>query len=152
MIKKAVIFLWSHRIQFSKYFIVGVGAVILDMGSLILLKTYLVISAVEAVILNQVIVLAYVFYLNKHWAFKEQGRTGRQMLRFAVVVAFDYLFSVAAMYVFNDHLKFDYRLVRLASIAIAVCWNFFLYKYWVYVNDKPVFQAENPDKPPTDNL
>lgn len=132
MIKKTSKFLWSHRVQFSKYFIVGVGAVILDMGSLILMKTYLGISPVVAVILNQVVVLAYVFYLNKHWSFKGKGETHRQMIRFFIVVGIDYLFSVAAMYIFYERLRLDYRLVRLASIVLAVSWNFFLYKYWVY--------------------
>jgi putative flippase GtrA len=132
MIKKTVKLLWSHRIQFFKYFIVGISAVILDVGSLILIKTYLGISPVKAVILNQIIVLAFIFFMNKHWSFKEKGETRRQIFRFGIVVAFDYFFSVAAMYVFNTRLGFDYRLVRLASIALAVSWNFFLYKYWVY--------------------
>jgi putative flippase GtrA len=39
------------------------------------------------------------------------------------------------MYVFNHGFGFDYRLVRICSIALMVSWNFFLYKYWVYKPD-----------------
>jgi putative flippase GtrA len=136
MIKKALKFFWSHRVQFSKYFIVGISAVVIDMITLVIFKEYLGIKPVIAVIINQALLIFYVFYMNKHWSFKEKGGTRRQMMRFSVVVAFNYCFSVAAMYAFNHKLNFDYRLVRLASIALAVCWNFFLYKYWVYASDK----------------
>jgi dolichol-phosphate mannosyltransferase len=137
MIKKTLSYFWSLRAQFIKYFIVGIGAVILDISSLIFLKESLGMTPFVAVIANQAIVLVYVFLLNKYWSFKGTSWSHRQVIRFAIVVIFDYLFAVAAMYVFNHQLNFDYRLVRLASIALAVSWNFFLYKYWVYADLQP---------------
>jgi len=133
MAKKIIIFLWSHRVQFSKYFIVGVSAVALDMASLIFFKEYLGIKPMIAVIINQLFIIFYVFFLNKHWSFKEKGETHRQIVRFFIIVGFNYCFSVTAMYILNHRLNFDYRLVRLGSIILAVSWNFFFYKYWVYV-------------------
>jgi putative flippase GtrA len=145
MIKKTLTFFWSHRVQFSKYFTVGVSAVVIDMISLIFLKEFLGIKPVIAVIINQVFIIFYVFLLNKHWSFKEKGETHRQIIRFFVVVVYNYCFSVAAMYIFNHKLNFDYRLVRLGSIILAVSWNFFLYKYWVYAAEKKILPAqENP--------
>jgi predicted neutral ceramidase superfamily lipid hydrolase len=61
-----------------------------------------------------------------------------------LVVLGDYLFSIAAMYVFNDRLGIDYRLVRIASIALAVSWNFFLYKYWVYEEGAQASVGQQP--------
>jgi len=136
MIKKTAKFFWSLRRQFAKYFITGIIAVILDMSSLIFLKEIWHFPAVIAVVANQAFVLVFVFLMNKYWSFKEHALTHRQLFRFSLVVAFNYSFSVAAMYVFNHHFNFDYRLVRLASIILAVSWNFFLYKYFVYAGKK----------------
>jgi putative flippase GtrA len=138
MVKKTLAFFWSHRVQFSKYFIVGISAVVIDMATLIFFKEYLGIKPVIAVIINQVLLVFYVFYMNKHLSFKEKGETHRQMIRFFVVVTYNYFFSVTAMYIFNHRLNFDYRLVRLGSIILAVSWNFFLYKYWVYAAEKKI--------------
>lgn len=144
MVKKTLNFFWSHRLQFSKYFAVGISAVVIDMVSLIFLKESLGINPIVAVIINQIFIIFYVFLLNKHWSFKEKGETRRQMIRFIVVVAYNYCFSVVAMYIFNYRLNFDYRLVRLSSIILAVSWNFFLYKYWVYaVGKKIISTSEN---------
>jgi putative flippase GtrA len=148
MIKKVTKILWAHRVQFSKYFIVGISAVFLDMASLIVFKEYLGIAPVVAVIINQILLIFYVFFLNKHWSFQEKGGTRGQMVRFFIIVGFNYCFSVSAMYIFNHLLNFDYRLVRLASIILAVSWNFFLYKYWVYASPLPLaVPAEVADNP-----
>jgi len=140
MVKKTFTFFWSLRHQFIKYFIIGIGAVILDMSTLLFFKEILKISPVIAVTANQILVLIFVFLLNKYWSFKENSMTHRQLFRFGILVIYNYSFAVVAMYVFNNLLKFDYRLVRLGSIILAVSWNFFLYKYWVYTGDKSVIE------------
>ncbi len=132
MLKKTFNFFWSMRRQFVKYFIVGTSAVVLDMGSLIFLKEVWHWPAFVAVVANQIFILVYVFLLNKYWSFKGNPLTHHQLIRFGIVVAYNYCFAVGAMYLFNHLLKYDYRLVRLSSIILAVSWNFFLYKYYVY--------------------
>jgi putative flippase GtrA len=136
MLKKTVSFLWSLRRQFIKYFIVGISAVVIDMGTLVFLKEFLGINPVPSVIANQIIVMSFVFTTNKYWSFRSLIYSHRQVARYAIVASFDYFFAICAMYVFNGLLDFDYRLVRLASIAAAVSWNFFLYKYWVYAQNE----------------
>jgi len=59
------------------------------------------------------------------------------------LAGFNYGFSVFAMYLFNHLFNFDYRFVRLATIATMVAWNFFLYKYWVYKEQTPVAEEIN---------
>lgn len=133
MIKKTIAYFWSLRRQFLKYFAVGISAVILDMGSLIFFKEILGMAPVVAVAVNQILILIFVFTLNKYWSFQDHSlATHRQIVRFLILATFNYFFAVAAMYIFNHRLKFDYRLVRLVSIAAMVSWNFFIYKYWVY--------------------
>lgn len=132
MITKILAYAWSIRHQFIKYFIVGFSGVFLDMGTLIFLKEYFFLAATVAVIINQVLMLTYNFLLNKYWSFKNKEIPHRQIVRYLILAGFNYLFSVVMMYYFNHIHDFDYRLVRLATIAVMVLWNFFLYKYWVY--------------------
>jgi len=129
---QTIVKLWSLRKEFTKYFIVGFSGLLIDMGSLVLLKEVFGLWPVFAVIINQAFLLVYNFTLNKYWSFKNKEMPHRQIVRYLILAGFNYLFGVVVMYIFNHKLGFDYRLVRIFSIACMVSWNFFLYKYWVY--------------------
>ncbi len=137
MLKKLILHFWSLRREFSKYFIIGVCGVVLDIGSLYLLKEWLHLRPVVAVVINQAFLINYVFFLNKYWAFKSKGITHKQMVRFYILALINYGISVGWMYWFNERLHFQYLAVRLANVALSVAWNFLLYKYWVYRETTP---------------
>ncbi len=141
MFKKIILHFWSMRHQFARYFVIGLSGVILDIGSLFLLKHFLHIRPVVAVIINQVFLLNYIFFLNKHWAFKSQGVTRKQMVKFFILAGINYIIAVSWMWFFNEKLLINYLLARVANIAVAVAWNFLLYKYWVYKHEEPAFSA-----------
>lgn len=130
--KKTIRFCWSIRYQFIKYAVVGSSGFVLDLGTLILFKEKFGINPVLAVIINQMIVLAYNFTLNKYWSFRNREMPHKQLVRYVTLASWNYAFSVGAMYIFNEIIGFDYRLVRLGSVMVMVLWNFLLYKYWVY--------------------
>lgn len=132
MIKKILQYSWSIRHQFTKYFIVGFSGLFLDMATLIFFKEFFGLNATVAVVLNQILMLTYNFLLNKYWSFKNKEMPHKQIVRYLALVGFNYLFSISVMYYFNHILEFDYRLVRICTIAVMVLWNFVLYKYWVY--------------------
>lgn len=132
MIKKFFTYAWSVRHEFAKYFIVGVSGVFLDLGTLIILKEIVGIQPVFAVMVNQALVLGYNFSLNKYWSFRNQDMPHEQVVRYLMVAGLNYIFSAGMMYIFNHHLGWDYRLVRIGTIAMMVPANFLLYKYWVY--------------------
>jgi len=141
MLKKIILYLWSMRHQFARYFIIGLGGVVLDIGSLYLLKEYLHLRPVIAVIVNGIFLLNYVFFLNKYWTFKSQGVTHKQVIQFFILSGINYGISIGWMYIFNHIFGFNYLLVRLSNIALSVAWNFLLYKYWVYKQEEPVIFA-----------
>ncbi len=141
MIKKLFLHFWSMRHQFVRYFVIGLGAVVLDVGSLYLLKEYLHLRPVVAVVINGIFLMNYVFFLNKYWAFKSKGVTHKQMVRFFILAGINYLISISWMYIFNHKLDFNYLWVRVANIALSVAWNFLLYKYWVYKHEEPIVLA-----------
>lgn len=123
---------WGARRQFSKYFVTGVSALILDILSLFVFKEYFGMRPVVAVIVNQAILLNYVFLINKFWSFGARGMGHRQAVRFYVLAGCNYLFSVAWMWLINERMGVYYLLARMINIALAVTWNFLLYKFWVY--------------------
>ena len=132
MIKKLFSYFLSVKKQLAKFLIVGLSSLALDIISLVFLKEVLGLTPVQAVITNQILVISFVFFMNKYWSFGQPLKTMQQIWRFLLVAGFNYLFSVVAMYLFNSLLGLDYLLIRVATIASMSVWNFFLYKYWVY--------------------
>ncbi len=134
-------FFWSLRGQFVKYFIVGISGLAIGMGLLIFFKEVFGLWPVTAAAISGLLGIAYNFLLNKYWSFKDKSMPHRQFARYLILVGFNYGFSIAAMYVFNHLAGWDYRLVNLATVAVMVSWNFFLYKYWVYKQPKSDLSA-----------
>lgn len=147
MLSKLIQKLWSLRAQFIRYFVVGIGAVILDIWSLRLLLNFF--SPILSVIINQLFILNFVFFLNKHWSFGSKGMTNQQMVRFYLVAGMNYAIGITWMWLFTAAVnlhpylsKIDLSeknyvlLVRTVNVALAVSWNFLLYKYFVY-REKP---------------
>jgi len=122
----------QSRVQFSKYFTIGISAFLFDIISLLIFKQYLGVSPTMAVIFNQFFILNYVFLLNKYWSFGTRGMGHQQVIRFYMLAFFNYLFSIAWMWVLNEQLYVNYLIARVVNIALAVSWNFLLYKKWVY--------------------
>ena len=133
--------LWSLRREFIKYFVVGVSGLVLDVGSLYAFKEFLHLRPVTAVIINQAFLLNYVFFLNKYWAFKSRGVTRAQMVKFYTLAGINYVISVAWMYFFNEHLGVNYLLARMSNVALAVAWNFLLYRFWVFKQVPEVLES-----------
>lgn len=127
---------WPLRCQFFKYAVIGTSGVFIDLITLYCLKEYFGLRPFFAVGINQIIVLCYIFFLNKHWSFQSKGESGRQVIKFLMVACGNYLFAIGWMYLFNENLGFNYMLVRVANIAMSVSWNFLLYRGFVYKKTK----------------
>ena len=122
----------AHKKKFMKYFVVGISGLILDIGLLYLASDVLGIRPLFALLVTQIIVITYNYLLNKYWSFENRGAHGRQLARYSVVLGFNYLFGEAAMYFGNEVFDVHHLLIRIATVALAVSWNFLLYNYWVY--------------------
>lgn len=137
MFQKYLNLIIAHRQELLRYFVTGVTAVILDILTLYIFKEYFHLRPVLAVVINQILILNYVFFINKYWSFEEKnGSTHKQAIRFFILQAFNYCFSVFCMWLFNEKVGYNYLLVRLATIILMTVWNFLLYKLWVYQDDK----------------
>ncbi len=141
-LKKFLLQFWTHRDQFIRYFTIGVSAYLLDIGTLYLFKEKLHVRETLAVIMNQPIIIIYVFLLNRFWSFKSTGIAYKQLVRFFVVAGSNYLIATAWIWLISEQLGVQYILARTANIILAISWNFLLYKYWVY-RVPPVSNPEN---------
>jgi len=134
------------RAQFVRYFITGFSAVILDMLTLFVIKEYFNVRPVMAVVANQILMLNYVFFINKYWTFKANGTTASQAARFLLVSFLNYSIAIIWMWFFNEQIGINYLLARIGNIAVAVAWNFLLYRYFVYRIIQPSLPVDNPVK------
>lgn len=150
MVKKTIIYLWSLRRQFVKYFLVGISSfaigvtllkILVDLGPIRL-------APVPAVMVVNLITLGYNFSLNKYWSFRNRAMPHKQLVRYLVLSGADYLFGVGAMYLFHERLGFAYLIVYVGSVAVMVGWNFFLYKYWIYKEASPEPTSLSTDSRP----
>lgn len=124
----------AHKQKFFKYFLVGISGLILDLGLLYVASDLLNIRPFYAVFVTQIFVIVYNFLLNRNWSFQSSGAPHKQLVRFGVVLLFNYLFGAVAMYLGNEVFGVHEQLVRIITVALAVAWNFPLYNYWVYKN------------------
>ena len=132
MWNKIKTFILASRRQLFFYTVIGGSAFMLDMGSLILFKEILNVRPVITVIFSQIIIINYVFFLNKHFSFQSLGRTRQQMIKFYILAGWHYFFGIGWMWIMNEVLDWNYLVVRVLGIILAVSWNFLLYKFWVY--------------------
>ena len=119
--------------EFVKYFIVGCGSVILDVSTLFIFKKLIGLSPVISVVINQLIICNYVFFLNKFWVFSKKKQTGTQIIKYYALFLINYLIAITWMWFFYNILGYNYILVRVCNIALSVFWNFLIYKYFIYI-------------------
>jgi putative flippase GtrA len=125
-------YFWSIKKQIGKYFVVGLSGVGIDFVLMVLLKERFGFAPTWAISISQIFSISFIFLANKYWSFDSRQQTKKQVLRYLVVLSFNYVYAIVMMYLFNSIWGFDYRLVRLGTIALMVTWNFFLYKYFIY--------------------
>ncbi len=129
---------WQERYKFAKYVIVGVSSVAIDIALLTTFVELFKWNPTVSTVMNQAIVLGFNFTLNKKWTFTSSGAAHKELIRYLMLSVWNYLFAVSAMYVGNERWDLPYLLVRIASIACMVLWNFALFRFWVYRERKGV--------------
>jgi len=130
MLKNLFHYLWEKK--FLQYSIVGSSAFVFDFASLVVFKEIFNLDPIMAVALNQILIINYVFFLNKYWSFKSDGQTVKQMIILWMWLFTQLISFTLEVNLFGGTRDLWYLVVRLVNILLAVSWNFLLYKYWVY--------------------
>ena len=130
ILKRLLSKFWSKELL--RYFIIGVSSVLLDMSTLYCFKEFFGLAAIWSLIINQLFVYGYVFFLNKFWTFSARGAVMKQIARYCLLALVNYIIAISWMYFFHNLLGENYLLVRLSNIILATAWNFLLYRFFVY--------------------
>jgi putative flippase GtrA len=120
-------------LDFTKYIIVGLVSMGIEMTLLITLVEYMNIPYLESNLFAFLFTNVVNYVLSRLWVFERSGRRKRvEFFWFALFVTISLLISQAIMWYGVDFLKIDYKITKLISIAAIVAWNFLTRKHFVF--------------------
>jgi putative flippase GtrA len=83
--------------------------------------------------LSSIVGVVTAFVLHKYLVFRKKEDTFKHVIRFGVLTAWNILAQMGIVYVLVDHLHVWPTPAKMIGIGCVVSWNFFLYKFLVYV-------------------
>lgn len=117
-----------------RYVAVGFAAYLLEMGVLVLFTKGFGWSDIVSVGISFWVGFFASFGLQKIIAFENHERRPKrvlwQLVLFGVLVAWNYVFTLAAVELLHD--KFNVVVIRSLCMAIIICWNYVLYSKLIF--------------------
>ncbi|UPA22501.1 GtrA family protein [Candidatus Peribacteria bacterium] len=121
-----------HARQFITYIFTGGSAAAIDIGLYLLLIT-LGLFYITASIISGVCGFISAFLLHKYVAFKKHDRIGNHFLRYCLLGLWNLFATTLVLYICVDIIGIPEEGAKILANASVVFWNFFLYKFLVYV-------------------
>lgn len=135
---------------FSRYFVIGVSTVIIDFGLLQILSS-LGMKKVMANLISVLLSVVFNFFMQNYWSFKAGSSNALlKSIKYLSLTAFNYFVNTYGFFLVYEQWKIEEMLYKRlpfmpdfipdgflskAIITIPImCWNFFLFKYWVFKN------------------
>lgn len=124
---------YIFRFSFARYLLIGTASVVVDFGSFNILWKLIGIKALYSNLISSLITICFNFTLSNYWTFKAGSRNKfKKLFKFVLVTAFNYFISNFLMYVFIEYTTINLNLAKLFITGLVVCWNFLLYRLWVF--------------------
>ncbi|MSR87478.1 GtrA family protein [Candidatus Peribacteria bacterium] len=121
-----------HLPQFFRYLMSGGGAATLELGSFQLMR-YLGLWYLGAGFISSGLGLVSAFMFHKYFVFQKKENTRSHLVRYVILQGGNALAQVGLLYLFVEFAHVDPFLGKVLAIGVVVSWNFFLYKFFVYV-------------------
>ena len=121
-----------HLPQFCRYLVSGGSAAALELGSYKLM----LVSGVwylYAAFLSAGIGLLSAFTFHKYFVFRKKENTRSHVIHYVILQSLNALAQVAFVYLFVEFAGLGEFIAKILGIGVVVSWNFFLYKFFVYV-------------------
>lgn len=117
---------------------VGVGAVgfAVDFGLLVLLREVFGAPVWLATTVAFWGSLGVVFLSNKYLTFGAQGAGHRQLVRYFILLGFNYLATLGVIWL-AERTGLGYQLGKVISVAMTTLWNYVAYQLWVFRRPEP---------------
>jgi len=126
--------------SFIKYLIIGFSTFALQIVALNIQTELIKLNKDLAYAIALLISMIYNFTLSNYWTFKAGGsEKGKKLAKYLTLAAFNYIFSLISFKIQTDNLQIDKNLAAIINTGLIVCWNFLIYKFWVFkVSSKKV--------------
>jgi putative flippase GtrA len=118
--------------QFIKYLFTGGSAAAIDIGSY-LIFVHLGIYYITASVMSGVLGFLSAFLLHKYIAFQKRENIGNHFVRYCLLGLWNLFATNAVLYIAVQYLHVPEDIAKVIANASVVLWNFFLYKFLVYV-------------------
>ena len=123
---------YPHLGQFVLYLISGTSAAFIAYGSY-LLFLYFEIYYVSASIYSDAVGFVATFTLHKYGVFRKSGKLASHFGRYCLLALFNVLVAALIIYGCVEYLSVPKEFAKLISMGVVVLWNFFIYKFIVYI-------------------
>lgn len=121
-----------HARKFSLYFVSGCGAAVMDIGSYFVML-YFDVWYIFASIVSGVLGFFTAFLLHKYVVFQRGDMFLKHLLRYFIVDMINLGIITLLLYGLVDYIGIDPGIAKFIALAPVVLWNFFVYKFFVYV-------------------
>lgn len=121
-----------HVPQMMRYLLSGGSAAALELGSFQLMQIAGIWYLLAGIVSSGIGLLS-AFTFHKYFVFKKKENTTSHAVRFIVLQGLNAAAQVGLLYVFVEFADIPPFLGKILAIGVVVSWNFFLYKFFVYV-------------------
>ena len=123
-------------LSFVRYLIIGFASFGMDFGIFYILDKYSPVKGLAANLTSTLITWVFNYLMMNFWTFKAGGKShGRKMGRYFILATFNYIFNNFMFQIMTVNLGINSLITKVIITGLIVCWNFFLYKLWVFKND-----------------
>ena len=124
--------LLAHIGTFAKYILSGSAAAVVDIGCYFVLYSFGV-WYITASVISGVLAFATAFLLHKYVVFRKRESFLRHLVKYFTVDMINLAITTGFLYLLVDTAGMDPRPAKFVALVPVVLWNFFIYKFVVYV-------------------
>lgn len=118
--------------QFVRYGITGSTTVIINLALLFIFTEFFGLWYMFSAVIAGTACTVFNFLMNRRWSFKSNGTMHRQMVKYLLLLGFNYLYSLGALYLLVELLHINYLLAQIIVSMVMVSWNFAMFRYVIY--------------------
>lgn len=116
----------------SRYLVIGGLSVVIDVGLLFILHSLLGMQLGAATAIAFLTSLFVNFVCNRAMMVRDEThRMLRHAFRYSLLVVVNFVITVAGV-TGAEHIGVSYVVGKLTVVAASTCWNFVLYRRWVF--------------------
>jgi putative flippase GtrA len=128
----------SSKASFFRYLVIGGASIVIDVGLLYALHSIVGVQLSIATAVAFLASMVFNFVCNRITMAGSQGeRLVRHAYRYGLLVVVNLGITVAVVTV-AAHIGVPYVIAKLAVVAASTCWNFVLYRHWVFTRSAPI--------------